>query len=446
MALSTQDWLDAQHSVLGSMLISPEVVPIVLSQMSDTDFSGHAVTIFQAIRLLFSSGVPVDAVSVRDKLGAGYTDVIMQLMDITPTAANVQSYINIAKRQSRTARLREIGQLMADEEDPERVQDLLSQAVAVNSERQTLKAVTFQQASTDFFERHSAERKVDYIRWPIAELNDQLFLDKGDFVIIGGKPSAGKTAFALQAAWEQSAHRRVGFFSLETKIDKLIDRQFATAGIPLENIKRNCLNESHWNKATEFAAQAEHSRRFEMICEAGLTVADIQAFSAARGYEIIYIDYLQLLQSSGSTRYEQVTNLSLDLHRFSQSAGCAVVGLSQLSRGGLEGKKTDPNMASLRESGQLEQDADAVLLLYLEDEKQPNGRRILKCAKNKEGERFRIMLDFDGKTQTFAKSKTSGNYGKEMARINKERREAEKYEKEKQLEMLPEDTAIPFDA
>lgn len=445
MAVNTQDWLDAQHSVLGSMLISPETVPIVLSQMSDTDFSGHTAAIFQAIRLLFSSGVPVDAVSVRDKLGASYTDVIMQLMEITPTAANVQSYINIAKRQSRTVRLREIGQLMADENDPERVQELLSQAVAVNSERQTLKAVTFQQASTDFFARHSAERKVDYIRWPIAELNDQLFLDKGDFVIIGGKPSAGKTAFALQAAWEQSAHKRVGFFSLETKIDKLIDRQFATAGIPLENIKRNCLNESHWNKATEFAAQAEHSRRFEMICESGLTVADIQAFSAARGYDVIYIDYIQLLRSSGATRYEQVTNLSLDLHRFSQTAGCAVVGLSQLSRGGMEGKKTDPNMASLRESGQLEQDADAVLLLYLEDEKQPNGRRVMKCAKNKEGERFRIMLDFDGKTQIFSKSK-NGNFSKEMARINRERREAEKYEKERQLKILPEDTAIPFDA
>ena len=447
MALGVDNWLEAQNGVLGSIMISPELTPRILSQMSDADFSGPNRQVFQAIRLLFNTGQTVDPITVCDKLGKDYTKFIMDLMAITPTAANYQAYIDVAKRQSRTARLREIGQLMADEEDPERVQDLLSQAVAVNSERQTLKAVTFQQASTDFFERHSAERKVDYIRWPIVELNDQLFLDKGDFVIIGGKPSAGKTAFALQAAWEQSAHKRVGFFSLETKIDKLIDRQFATAGIPLENIKRNCLNESHWSKATEFAAQAEHSRRFEMICESGLTVADIQAFSAARGYDVIYIDYIQLLRSSGATRYEQVTNLSLDLHRFSQTAGCAVVGLSQLSRpGNMGGKKADPDMASLRESGQLEQDADAVLLLYLEDDRLPNGRRILKCAKNKEGERFRIMLDFDGRTQRFSKSKSYGDIDKEISQTKRELNAQEKVEQSRQLTILPTDTKIPFDA
>lgn len=442
-----QDWLDAQYSVLGSMLISPETVPIVLSQMSDSDFSGSVVSVFQAIRLLFTSGVPVDPVTVIDKIGKNYTNFIMQLMEITPTAANVQAYIDVAKRQSRTVRLREIGQQMADEDDPDRMRELLSQAVAINSERNGIRAVKMHEAMIDFFERHNPSRKVEYIKWPIPELNDQLFLDKGDFVIIGGKPSAGKTAFALQAAWEQSVSKSVGFFSIETGLNKLTDRQTAAGcGIPMENIKRNCLSDAHLSKASEFSLEAEKMHRFEMICEAHLTVADIQAFSAARGYDIIYIDYLQMLSSTGSSPYEKVSNLSLDLHRFAQSANCAVVALSQLSRPGAAVKGADPDMSSLRDSGQLEQDADAVLLLYLEDEKQPNGRRVLKCAKNKEGERFRIMLDFDGKTQIFSKSKTSGNYSKEMARINRERKETEKYEKERQLQILPDDTAIPFDA
>ena len=443
MALSYQDWLEAQYGVLGSMLISPEIVPKALSQVSDSDFSGKCVAVYQAIRAIFSSGVPVDVVTVRDKLGAEYTSFLMQIMEITPTAANYQAYIDIAKKQSRVARLKEIGQQIADAETLEMITQLLSQAVSVNSSSQGMQAVSIQDAMADFFERHSSDKKIDYIKWPVEELNNQLFVDKGDFVIIGGKPSAGKTAFALQCAWNQAAHKKVGFFSLETGVNKLTDRQVASCcEIPMENIKLNCLNDNHMTKAADFAVRIDKKYKFEMIAKSDMSVSDIQAFSMARGYDIIYIDYIQLLQSSGGSRYEQVTNLSLDLHRFSQSAGCAVVALSQLSRTG-KGEKSDPDMSNLRESGQLEQDADAILMLYLENEKQPNGRRILKCAKNKEGERFRIMLDFDGKTQRFSKSKDYSAFKNGMAKINKERREAEKYSKMNQMEILPPETPVP---
>lgn len=442
MALTSQNWLDAQNSVLGSILISPELTPKVLSQVSDADFSGPALLVLRVIRHLFVSGSPVDVVTVGDKLGAEYTKYLMQLMEITPTAAHWQSYVTLCKKQARILKLQALGAQLAAADTPEEQQELLTQAVVVNSARQGIKAVTFREAFEAFLDRHSAMSEPAYLRWPIRELNDQLFTEPGDFLIIGGKPSAGKTAFALQCAWELAETRRVGFFSMETGDKKLADRQVAAiCGIPLENIKRNAMNQAHWDTLLDFSKGKAPDRNFEIIAESGLSVADIQAFSAARQYDVIFIDYLQLIRSAGATRYEQVTNLSLDLHRFSQTAKCTVIGLSQLSRGGIEGKKAVPGMGQLRESGQLEQDADAVLLLYLEDDKKPNGRRILKCDKNKEGERFNMLLDFDGKTQRFSKASDFGRVQREMARMAKE---TKRQERQQQLTLLPNDTPVPF--
>ncbi|MEG2120198.1 MAG: DnaB-like helicase C-terminal domain-containing protein, partial [Pseudoflavonifractor sp.] len=112
-------------------------------------------------------------------------------------------------------------------------------------------------------------------------------------------------------------------------------------------------------------------------------------------------DYLQLIPSPGHNRTEDVTRISLGLHQMAQGNAITVVALSQLSRPetGKDGKKAAPTMASLRESGQIEQDADVVMLLY---EEEPGSRtRVLKIAKNKEGERGKLLLDFDGARQTF---------------------------------------------
>lgn len=444
MGLKTQDWLDAQNSVIGSAMISPELVPKILSQVADSDFSGAALAVLQAMRHLFAAGSPIDVVTVRDKLGASYSSYLMQVMEITPTAANWQYYVDICKKQARIVKLQEIGGLLSVADTPEEQQALLEQAIAVNSARQGIKSITFRDALEAFIDRHANAAPPTYLRWPIRELNDLLFVEKGDFIILGGRPSAGKTAFALQCAWELSENLHVGFFSFETKEKKLTDRQVsAVCGIPLENIKRDAMNENHWESIIALEKSTSADRKLEIITECGLRVADIHAFSAARQFDVIFLDYLQIIPASGSSRYDIVTNLSLDLHRFSQSSSCAVIALSQLSRPGGDhsGKQSSPGMNALRESGQIEQDADAVLLLYLEDEKQPNGRRVLKCAKNKEGERFRMLLDFDGKMQRFSKAHDPGGVQRQLAQMAKE---TKRQAREQQMTLLPNDTPVPF--
>ncbi|MDD6642713.1 MAG: replicative DNA helicase [Firmicutes bacterium] len=442
VGMKSQDWLDAQNSVVGSMLISPELVPKILSQVSDSDFSGGALAVVQAIRHLFAAGSPIDSVTVRDKLGANYTSFIMQLMEITPTAANWQYYVDLCKKQARIVKLQEIGSLLAAADTQEEQQALLEQAIAVNSARQGIKAISFQDALLAFIDRHSSETPPTYLRWPIRELNDMLFVEKGDFIILGGRPSAGKTAWALQCAWTLSETLRVGFFSFETGEKKLTDRQVAAiCGIPLENIKRNAMNAGHWESVMTLAGSAAAGRTLEIITESGLQADDIQAFSKARQYDVIFLDYLQIISVGRNDRYNLVTNLSISLHRFSQSSECTVIGLSQLTRPGEQRGNQSPTMSALKESGQLEQDADAVLLLYLEDEKNPNGRRVLKCAKNKEGERFKMLLDFDGKTQRFSKAHDPGGVQRQIAQMAKETKRKERMQ---QMTLLPSDTPVPF--
>ena len=118
-----------------------------------------------------------------------------------------------------------------------------------------------------------------------------------------------------------------------------------------------------------------------------------------RKYDVIIVDYLQLIQCHGDNRTAQVTAISIGLHTLAQTLGVTVVALSQCSRQA-PGKKS-PTMHQLRESGQIEQDADIILLLSLAEQDKTDGYRVLQIAKNKEGTRGRILLAFDGDHQTF---------------------------------------------
>ena len=147
----------------------------------------------------------------------------------------------------------------------------------------------------------------------------------------------------------------------------------------------------------------------EVTDASGMTVNEIRAISLSRHYDIVIIDYLQLI-SSGSrykgNRTEEVAGISMDLHTFAQSCDKTVIALSQLTRAVKTDKDTAPKMSSLRESGQLEQDADIIMLLYLINEEVPDGDRRLKVAKNKDGERGYVTLGFDPKKMSFAQLST----------------------------------------
>lgn len=442
MSVEQSDWLQAQNSVLGAALLEPDLVPKVIHLTRASDYSGPCHTIFGAMCRLFQAGQPVDVVSLANALGAEYRSYLSQLMQVVPSAANLDFYIQLCREQAKVVSIRGLAAQISAAESTEEIRSLLETANSLMVDKSTLRITTMHDAMKSFFERHSGT--VQYLSWPIFELNDRLYTEPGDFILIGGRPSTGKSAFSLQCAWHWANNTtKVGFFSLETSAAKLFDRKMSgTAGISMDDIKRNKISQQEWQQIAAMSGDIS-SRNVELVEAAGYSPADIRSVTMMRGYKIIIIDYVQLLQASGSNRTEQVTNISLALHRMAQDLQVTIVALSQLKR---KGDDSTPDNSDLRESGQLEQDADIIMQLTLEKKDEPDGNRLLYITKNKEGTCPMIALAFDGKHQTFSKAQRTGDvYRKLEAAGRKAVRERRKAEgSAMQMTVLPECTEVPF--
>ena len=402
-----QDTYSPQVAVLGSMLISPELIGEVLAQVRPDDFiDGRCRRIYEAIRSLFMDGRTIDPVTVRDKLGGGpeapWSQLLMDIMDRTPTAANIWSYVPILLEQARLTRISEAGRALQDAQDLDAASAVISKLNGLLSGRQGAQHMDMPTMLQQFYERHKSPH--EYLSWGMRQLDEQLFAELGDMVVIGGDPSSGKTALSVSFAWALSEHYRVGFYSLETNRHKLADRLVANlAGIELSEIKRGTISEEQW---ALLAAKSKEivKRPIDIIEASGMTMADIRSDALAHRYQVVFIDYLQIVvpESRRVPRTEQVGQISRDIQAMAHSSGITVVALSQFSR---RDDDTEPTMRDLRESGQIEQDADIIMLLYLEEPSRPKqSRRVLKIGKNKEGERGKVFLVFDGAYQRFRPS------------------------------------------
>ena len=442
MRVSTSDWLEAQNSVIGSALIDDRAAAIVLAETEESDYSGACRTVFNAIKEIYSQGKPLDPVVVASLLGPDYRQFIMQLMEMTPTAANLQYYITLCKEQARVLALREIGKQLAEAENTEKAREYLEAANGCMVSRQRYRSVTMADALMAFMDSYN--ERPSFLSWPFPGFSDHLRVKPGRFILIGAEPSVGKTAFSLQCAWHWAKTRKVGFFSLETDKETLTERLLANLlQLPLNAIMERKLTELEHNRFCAAVGELAQSK-LEFVPASGMTTADIRAKVQECGYEVIVIDYLQLMKARGGSRYEQVTSISLDLHTIAQTLGVTVVALSQLSR---SADDHTPRNSDLRESGQLEQDADVIMMMKLEKQTDPAGPRKLFVTKNKEGELFMTQLSFVGKFQTFSKAARTGEVVSKMTADGKRARARNKMAAQgmAQLSMLPPDTKVPFE-
>ena len=439
--MSTLDprYEQAQRAVLGALLLdAPHVAGLVMHRTRPEDYRGAYRTLFEACQGLFLAGRPLDPVTALNAAGREYRDLIQALMEETPTAANVEAYIDLTLEQAKLAQLQGLSLAFAGCRDLEEAQQLVAQANRIVGGRPGVRVVTMEQGLQDFYARQTQPARL--ITWGLDRVDDTLKVEwGGDFIILGGYPSAGKTALSLQLAWNQAKERRVGYFSLETKPEKLVDRAVAAVcGVDFGRIKEHKLQQEDW-AVCESRSAAFVGRKLEVIQAGGLSVVDIQALSLAGRYEMIYIDYLQLITPADRRRsdVEQVTQISKDLHTMAQTTGITICALSQLTRPPDSGKQERaPGLHSLRQSGQIEQDADGVMLLYKEESKIPNSRRCLKIAKNKDGEAGGIAyLVLDGAHQRF---RVSEDTGRPSARQEPEYKQTAMYE-------LPGSVPVPFE-
>ena len=227
----------------------------------------------------------------------------------------------------------------------------------------------------------------------------------GAYVIIAARPSTGKTALALQLGLSICQSRRVGFYSLETVPEVAADRiAAARLGLSLARIKDRSFTMADMQAtASRMAGDQALRGSFDFITAGSMTVADIRAMALAKRHEVVMIDYVQLIRPTvRGDRTEQMQQVSMELRAMAQTTGVVVVALAQLRRPDTQGKAKAPTMADLKESGQFEQDADSILLMYLEDAGSRQSDRFIKIEKNKEGYAgFRGRYRFDGSRQTF---------------------------------------------
>lgn len=397
------DYLLAQTSVLGSMLIDPETVGDVVTTLRPEDFAeGMGRDVYLALRELYLADEKIDPVTVLHQMGQPTPErrnYLLELMDNTPTSANLSEWMSIVREQSRLRVIQSAGMRLATEGTTmEEARKLIAQLSLLAADRADVECLSMEQGLINFYSE--LDRTPQYLPWGIDFLDSGLTAESGDYIVLGGYPSDGKTAMALSMAYCQAKTLRVGFFSLETKPSKLFNRIFSSAAqVSNVKIKRRTLDDDDFGRL-ESKAEELRSRNLSMIRSSSMTVEDIATYTRAKRFGVIYVDYLTLIQAPGRTEFDQATYISKALHRLAQDTGVTVIALSQLSRPE-NGKVKPPTLASLRSSGQIEQDADIVMFVYREEPGMLRSRRILAVAKNKEGETGRVPLLFNGETQTF---------------------------------------------
>lgn len=422
MDISELRALDAETAVVGSMLIDSDVVPKVLSELDGSEFSSEGPRqLFGAMRSMFRSGEQVDPIAVVARLGwwddkemRGY---VAGVMDATPTSANAMEYCRILREQATLRTIRAQAATLAEAHTLEDCREAVAALTDAFGSGRQVEAWTMREMLRDFGDRKSNNSSHEYIMTGIAAIDSNIYLERGDVMMIGGAPSDGKTALGIQIAIHMAAKYNVGFYSLETSAAKLADRIVANHfRIEFGRIKRAKLTDADWKVFAEGSSEAE-KRQLTVVRAGGMTVDQIAASAKARGFDAIFVDYVQLIDPparKNASRAEQMAEVSRALHTFAQSSNTLVVELAQLTRQGKDNQR-DRTMFDFSESSQFEKDSDLVLLVYRPpegtklidgDEDSPeldaNRHRILRVAKNKEGKRTRLAMAFDGDHQRFS--------------------------------------------
>lgn len=402
----------AEMSIIGAMLIDDRCVGDVLTAVRAEDFvTPRYRQLFKAVQELFALSIPIDPVTLLDRAGAECQKAITECMDVTPTAANVAYYCGVLREQAALYRLRQAAEELAEAQSVEQAQAILVKAESALTDRPGVTVMSITQMMASFFQRLGAPSP-DYLKWGLGMLDGALHTAPGSYVLLGARPSTGKTALALQLGLNIAETKRVGFFSLETGPAVAGDRLAAgNLSVTLPDIKARRVDAS-WMQAlaSEAGRKDEFKRPFDFISCASMSVPDIRSLALANKYDVVIIDYVQLLRStSRGERTEQMQSVSMELRAMTQLTGITVIALAQLRRPEAGTKPKAPTMADLKESGQFEQDADTVLLMYKHEADNNNSDRWLKIEKNKEGyaglvNRYR----FDGKKQRFIPVEADG--------------------------------------
>ena len=427
--------MEAEQSVLGSMLINTKCIPGVVEALKTEDFYlEHNQALFDTMYAMFSHAEIIDPVTVLEQMRQNGTYIegttrnyVAQLIDVTPTSANVMEYVKIVRDK---ALLRRIGETVDDirgmvDRNEGSGQDILEAAeqriYAIRQGRAARGLIPISQVLQDVYTRlEELALKEDHLPGLSTGLSDLdraiSGLNASDLILLAARPGMGKTSMALNILLNagKKSGQSVVFFSLEMSREQLAMRLLSNeAFIDNKKLTTGNLDDEDWSKIA-LACAALNRTKILIDDNPMLTVADMLAkCRRVEDLGLICIDYLQLMQASGSgrsyageNRQQVVSDISRSLKIMAKELQVPVLCLSQLSRANESRSDKRPMLSDLRESGAIEQDADIVMFLYRDDYYNPESeyRNQAECiiAKNRHGETGKIMLQWLPEFTTFS--------------------------------------------
>ncbi|MDD3346548.1 replicative DNA helicase [Oscillibacter sp.] len=414
--------LEGEQAVLGSMLIDANCVKDVMDKLRPSDFYlRQNRDIFETIYSMFSYARPIDGITVCEEMQKTGTydentrSYLAQLMEITPTSANVMEYVAIVRDK---ALLRGVAQAASEitalvQEGMGEAGDILEAAeqkvYAIRRGQSAQEMVTLRQVLPDVLDRLSemseSENHLPGLSCGLSAVDQKITgLNKSDLLLLAARPGMGKTSFALNVALNvaKSSKKTVAVFSLEMSREQLATRLLSSEALVENNrLKTGALRETDWEKIAG-AATILNKLDIRIDDNPMLSVADMNA--KCRRLEdlgLVVIDYLQLMTSAGGkgggeSRQQVVSDMSRMLKIMAKELNVPVICLSQLSRANEKRDDKRPMLSDLRESGAIEQDADIVLFLYRDDYYNEDSEKhnIAECivAKNRHGETGKVEL------------------------------------------------------
>ena len=424
--------LEAEQSVLGSILIDSRCVTDVIGLVTPDDFYlRQNREVYEAIYTMFNFSQTIDPVTVLDKLKElGYyhdnsRDYILQLMEITPTAANVVRYANIVREKSM---LRGLSQAATDIHEMVHT-EIGTPAEMLESAEKKIYAlrkgergdslekigVTLHKVFDRLTELSQSESAIPGLSTGLRDLDTKINgLNNSDLLLVAARPAMGKSAFALNIGVNvaKKYKKTVAIFNLEMSREQLAMRLLANESfVELQKLATGKLSDEEWQKLC-MASAALSQTDIRIDDNPSVTVADINAkCRRLENLGLIIIDYLQLMQGSGygknnENRVVVVGEISRSLKIMAKELNVPVICLSQLSRAVESRTDKRPILSDLRESGAIEQDADAVMFLYRDEYYNQNSedKGIAECivGKNRHGETGTVKLQWIGQFQAFA--------------------------------------------
>ncbi len=422
--------IEAEKSVLGSMLLDKDALINVSGWLQPGHFydDRHAL-IYQNILELFEHGLPIDLVTISDRLKkkkilvkVGGRAYLTELASFVPTSAHVEEYANIVKenatRRGLISSASQITTLSFDETmDISEVVDK-SETLLFNVAQEGVKSnfVHVKELLKDAYERAAHAKSTDDYSGISTGFRDLDVLlggfQKSDLIILAARPSVGKTSLALDMMRHASLveKKNVAFFSLEMSNMQIMDRLLGMqSGIPFWEIRTNKLNDEKIIKLANTMGELGDANIF-IDDMAGQHINQVRTKSRRlaleHGVDIIFVDYLQLMHgSSKESRTLEVSEISQGLKNLAKELNVPVVALSQLSRAIEQRQGRRPQLSDLRESGSIEQDADVVIFVDREETWNPDterkGTADIFLAKHRNGPTGMVELAFVNEIASF---------------------------------------------